>query len=111
MFQTLLQTILTSIHYIFNQQIEDKGNELNTLQRERDGLQRSLDNQQRRIEHARQEVLDQHKREEKIWKTEISACRFKLEAEAKYFKDELARIQVIPSWQAVIKPQPQIKHV
>lgn len=62
--------------------------------RERDGLQRSLDNQQRRIEHARKEVLDQYAREEKIWKSEISASRFKLEAEAKYFKDELARLHV-----------------
>ncbi|XP_022083293.1 A-kinase anchor protein 9-like isoform X2 [Acanthaster planci] len=74
-------------------QIEDKEIVVKNSSKELERLQRQLDNQSRRIENARLEIQSQFHRDEKIWKAEIAASRFKLEAETKYFKEELIRLQ------------------
>ncbi|XP_071503402.1 uncharacterized protein [Diadema antillarum] len=75
------------------QQIEDKETSLQAKQKECERAQTQLSNQQKRLERVRVEILDRFQREEKVWKAEITAFKFKLEAETKYFNDEVGSLQ------------------
>ncbi|XP_063958265.1 interaptin-like isoform X1 [Lytechinus pictus] len=75
------------------QQIEDKESSVQVKQKEIERTQTQLSNQQKRLERVRVEILDRFQREEKVWKAEITACKFKLEAETKYFNDEVGSLQ------------------
>ena len=84
---------LTRCRLWFCLQIDDKESELKASGKELERHQRQLDNQSRRVEGARQEIRAQYARDEKIWQAEVAAGRFRLEAETKYFREELARLQ------------------
>lgn len=74
-------------------QIEDKESSVQVKQKEIERTQTQLSNQQKRLERVRVEILDRFHREEKVWKAEITASKFKLEAETKYFNDEVGSLQ------------------
>lgn len=70
-------------------QIEDKDREMKKLRADLS----KISEDQTKVDDSKKDFEKRLQRQEKVWKNEMSVYRFKLEAETRYFTEELGRLQ------------------